>query len=150
MSEKPSTTKDLVGEAFDLGKNLGRTDVSDIVPPDSRVRPRKKGSARETRSVRRVRAAMAKLLETNAPKYQEWLERAAEKDPLKALVLLKDISEFYMPKLGRIEQTGTVEHKVSHFVAVTEREERPKALDEANSPDNHLTIDGEFTPGKPL
>lgn len=119
---------------------VNRTDVTDIVPPDSRVRPRKKGSARETRSVRRVRAAMAKLLETNAPKYQEWLERAAEKDPLKALVLLKDISEFYMPKLGRIEQTGTVEHKVSHFVPVTEREAPPALA---------ASLEGEFTEVKP-
>lgn len=68
---------------------------------------------------------MAKLLEDNADKYQGWLEEAAKEHPLKALVLLKDLAEFYMPKLGRIEQTGTVEHKVSHFVPMIQREEPP-------------------------
>jgi hypothetical protein len=104
-----------------------------------------KGSRREARSVRKVRSALAKLLETNAPKYQEWLERAAEKDPLKALVLLKDISEFYMPKLGRIEQTGTVEHKVAHFVAVTDREERPKEITQDGDRCRLEAIPGVFT-----
>ena len=72
---------------------------------------------------------MAKMLEDNAPRFQEWLERAAAENPLKALVLLKDLAEFYMPKLGRIEQTGTVEHKVSHFIPVTEREAPPPAIE---------------------
>ena len=86
---------------------------------------------------------MALLLEKNADKYQGWLEEAAKEHPLKALVLLKDLAEFYMPKLGRIEQTGTVEHKVSHFVPMIQREEPPagylggKAGSEA--------IDGVFT-----
>lgn len=90
-----------------------------------RNRPRTSGSRREQRSIARVRSAMAKLLEDNADKYQGWLEEAAKEHPLKALVLLKDLAEFYMPKLGRIEQTGTVEHKVSHFVPMIQREEPP-------------------------
>ena len=68
---------------------------------------------------------MALLLEKNVDRYQEWLEEAAKDSPLKALVLMKDLAEFYMPKLGRIEQTGTVEHKVSHFVPMIQREEPP-------------------------
>ena len=68
---------------------------------------------------------MAKLLEDSAPKFQQWFEQAVAENPLKALVLLKDLLEFYMPKLGRIEQTGTVEHKVSHFVPMIQREEPP-------------------------
>lgn len=68
---------------------------------------------------------MALLLEKNVDRYQEWLEAAAKDSPLKALVLMKDLAEFYMPKLGRIEQTGTVEHKVSHFVPMIQREDPP-------------------------
>ena len=68
---------------------------------------------------------MALLLEKNADKYQEWLERAAQDHPLKAMILMKDIAEYFLPKLGRIEQTGTVEHKVSHFVPMIQREEPP-------------------------
>lgn len=103
-----------------------------------RLRPRSSGSRREQRSIARVRASMALLLEKNVDKYQEWLEAAAKDHPLKALVLMKDIAEYFLPKLGRVEQVGEVTHKVQHFVAVTEREERPKELD-------HEAIDGEFT-----
>ena len=103
----------------------GLAAVAELPPAPKRLRPRKEGSRREQRSIARVRASMAKMLEDNAPRFQEWLERAAEENPLKALVLLKDLAEFYMPKLGRIEQTGTVEHKVSHFVPMIAREEPP-------------------------
>jgi len=99
--------------------------VNDLPPAPKRNRPRKSGSKREQRSIARVRSAMAKLLEENAPKFQDWLARAAEENPLKAMVLMKDLAEFYMPKLGRVEQVGTVEHKVSHFVPMIQREEPP-------------------------
>lgn len=107
----------------------GLAAVADLPPAPKRLRPRKEGSRREQRSIARVRASMAKMLEDNAPRFQEWLERAAEENPLKALVLLKDLAEFYMPKLGRIEQTGTVEHKVQHFIPVTERDLPPAAIE---------------------
>jgi len=123
--------------------------VKDLPVVPKRNRPRTSGSRREQRSIARVRSAMAKLLEDNADKYQEWLEKAAQEHPLKALVLLKDLAEFYMPKLGRIEQTGTVEHKVSHFVPMIQREEPPAGYlggkegavieGEAITVDNHLT-----------
>lgn len=105
--------------------------VKDLPAVPKRNRPRSAGSRREQRSIARVRASMATLLEQSAPRFQEWFEKAVEDNPLKAMVLLKDLMEFYMPKLGRIEQTGTVEHKVSHFVAVTEREQPPAAAIEA-------------------
>jgi hypothetical protein len=124
MSTDPAKIPDLVAERpQDALRGLGA--VKDLPPAPKRLRPRTGGSRREQRSIARVRAAMAKLLEDNADKYQSWLEEAAKEHPLKALVLLKDLAEFYMPKLGRIEQTGTVEHKVSHFVPMIQREEPP-------------------------
>lgn len=99
--------------------------VAALPAAPKRNRPRSAGSRREQRSIARVRAQMATLLEESAPKLQGWLEEAAKESPIKALVLLKDLAEFYMPKLGRIEQTGTVEHKVSHFVPMIQREEPP-------------------------
>ena len=100
-------------------------DTSALPAAPKRLRPRSSGSRREARSIARVRASMALLLEKNADKYQEWLERAAQDHPLKAMILMKDIAEYFLPKLGRIEQTGTVEHKVSHFVPMIQREEPP-------------------------
>jgi hypothetical protein len=87
---------------------------------------------------------MALLLEKNVDKYQEWLEAAAKDHPLKALVLMKDIAEYFLPKLGRVEQVGTIEHKVSHFVAVTEREARPAEITSESD-----VIEGEFTSAEP-
>jgi hypothetical protein len=113
------------------GKTLAeRIDVTEVEQAAGivRSRPRVKGSKREQRSIRRVRTAFATLLENNAASYQAMFEKAADKDPMKALALMVSLAEYYMPKLGRIEQTGTVEHKVSHFVPVTEREEAPKQL----------------------
>ncbi len=132
MSEKPDTAEvsGLVAER-PIDAIRGLAAVEDLPPAPKRLRPRSSGSRREQRSIARVRSAMAKLLEDNAPKFQEWLAKAAEDNPLKAMVLMKDLAEFYMPKLGRIEQTGTVEHKVQHFVAVTEREQPPAAAIEA-------------------
>jgi hypothetical protein len=119
----PAKIPDLVAERpQDAIRGL---DTAGLPAAPKRLRPRTGGSRREQRSIARVRAAMAKLLEDNADKYQSWLEEAAKEHPLKALVLLKDLAEFYMPKLGRIEQTGTVEHKVSHFVPMIQREEPP-------------------------
>lgn len=119
----PAKIPDLVAERpQDAIRGL---DITGLPAAPKRLRPRSSGSRREQRSIARVRSAMAKLLEDNADKYQGWLEEAAKEHPLKALVLLKDLAEFYMPKLGRIEQTGTVEHKVSHFVPMIQREEPP-------------------------
>lgn len=123
MADIPDKLPDLVAERpQDAIRGL---DTAALPAAPKRLRPRTAGSRREQRSIARVRAAMAKLLEDNAEKYQGWLEEAAKEHPLKALVLLKDLAEFYMPKLGRIEQTGTVEHKVSHFVPMISREEPP-------------------------
>jgi len=105
-----------------------------------RRRGKVKGSKREARSIRRVRTAFASLLEKNADQYQELFARAADKDPMKALALMVALAEYYMPKLGRIEQTGEVKHTVAHFVPVVEREERPK-----NLTSNGDVIEGAFT-----
>jgi hypothetical protein len=99
--------------------------VNDLPLAPKRRRPRKFGSRREKQSIAKVRSQMALLLESSAPHFQDWFAKAVEANPLKAMVLLKDLMEFYMPKLGRIEQTGTVEHKVSHFVPMIQREEPP-------------------------
>ncbi len=118
MADKP------VAGLKHLVERMDTTDV-DAAVGAVRRRDRKKGSRREARSVRRVRSAWATLLETNAIEFQDLFNKAKEKDPLKTLALMVSITEYYMPKLGRIEQTGTVEHKVSHFVPLIAREEPP-------------------------
>lgn len=53
-----------------------------------------------------VREAFAMLLESQIPNLQDWLERAAAKDPIKALDLFTKISERFVPALTRTEITG--------------------------------------------
>ena len=110
-------------------------------PPGLRDRPRKKGSAREKRSIGKIRRALGSMLERNASQFDAWFVQAAEKDPIKALVLMKDLLEYFTPKLGRIEQTGTVEHKVQHFVPLIAREEPPEVRLEP--PKDLRVIEGE-------
>jgi hypothetical protein len=101
------------------GKTLTeRIDVTEVEQAAGivRSRPRVKGSKREQRSIRRVRTAFATLLENNAASYQAMFEKAADKDPMKALALMVSLAEYYMPKLGRIEQTGTVESCADRIV----------------------------------
>lgn len=143
MTETPDKLPPVASER-PIDAIRGLAAVAELPPAPKRLRPRKEGSRREQRSIARVRAAMAKLLEDNADEYQEWLKRAAAEHPLKALVLMKDIAEYFLPKLGRVEQVGEVNHKVKHFVAVTEREAPPVALPRDPDP-----IEGVFTPVDP-
>jgi hypothetical protein len=119
-------TKDSVAVAT---MGLGRTNIAGLVPEGARIRPRLKGSAREARSKKKLVAAMTRVLMTDADKLRGWINQTAETNPGKAAALYIALLEFSAPKLGRVEQTGTVEHKVAHFVAVTEREKPPVALD---------------------
>ena len=53
-----------------------------------------------------VRAAFERLVESNAPAMQKWLEATAEKDPGEALALLAKLAEFIVPKPSRSELRG--------------------------------------------
>lgn len=54
------------------------------------------------------------------------LERIAIRRPDIVIAFYRDMAEYLMPKLSRLEQTGTVNHKHQHFVAVEERETDPR------------------------
>ncbi len=123
-----------VPDQVELTKNIGRdVDVSALHPGEGRrLRLPKDKSRRAKQSKKRVLATISNLIDSNRDKYQAWMEQVAAENPGKALALTIALLEYVAPKLGRIEQTGTVEHKVSHFVPVTEREQRP-------------AIEGDFT-----
>jgi hypothetical protein len=53
-----------------------------------------------------IRDAFAMLLQSQIPNLQDWLDRAAKKDPIKALDLFTKISERFIPALSRTEVTG--------------------------------------------
>jgi hypothetical protein len=53
-----------------------------------------------------IRDAFAMLLKSQIPNLQDWLNRAAQRDPIKALDLFTKISERFVPSLQRTEITG--------------------------------------------
>lgn len=79
--------------------------------------PAKAGRPKGTpnRATADVRAAIARLLETNAENMTEWLAQVAngipeqdvKPDPAKALDLMHKMAEYHIPKLARTEVSGT-------------------------------------------
>ena len=54
-----------------------------------------------------AREAIARFVDGNAERCQEWLDQIAEADgPLKAFQCYADLLEYHIPKLARTELTG--------------------------------------------
>lgn len=53
-----------------------------------------------------AREAFQKLVTTNLPQMQKWLDEVALDDPAKAIDLMLKMAEFILPKLARQELTG--------------------------------------------
>lgn len=59
------------------------------------------------RSTESAREAIARLVDGNAPKLMEWLDKIEqEHGPLAAWKCLADVMEYHIPKLSRAEHTG--------------------------------------------
>jgi len=50
-----------------------------------------------------AREAIAKFVDGNAHKLQEWLDQIAEDNPIKAFELFQSVIEYHVPKLARTE-----------------------------------------------
>ena len=60
-----------------------------------------------------IREAYKEFIENNAPKFEEWLERVAEKNPAKAIELVSNLSDYVLPKLARTEIVGDEKQPLS-------------------------------------
>lgn len=60
-----------------------------------------------------ARAAFGRLLDLSLPRMQRWIDRVAAEDPAKALDTVLKLAEFCIPRLGRIEHTGYVQHTIA-------------------------------------
>ena len=75
-----------------------------VLPPAAGI-GRKKGVP--NKATRNAREAIARLVDGNAERMQEWLDRIAEEEgPLKAWQCMTDVIEYHIPKLARTEHTG--------------------------------------------
>jgi len=60
----------------------------------------------QNKATKDIKLAFQNLIENNLDNMTKWLEQVAATDPSKALILVKDLSEFIVPKLARQEMTG--------------------------------------------
>jgi len=68
--------------------------------------PSRKGSP--NKATKAAREAIARLVDGNAERMQEWLDRIAEEEgPLAAWRCMADVIEYHVPKLSRTELTGS-------------------------------------------
>ncbi len=59
------------------------------------------------KATQNAREAIARLVEGNADRMQEWLDRIAEEEgPMAAWRCMSDVIEYHVPKLSRTELTG--------------------------------------------
>jgi len=69
-----------------------------------------KGGSRKgvpNKATQNAREAIARLVDGNAGRMQEWLDRIAEEEgPMAAWRCLSDVIEYHVPKLSRTELTG--------------------------------------------
>ena len=70
------------------------------------VRPRQ-GKHGPPKATLHAREAIARLVDGNAERMQEWLDQIAQKDgPRAAWQCMMDVIEYHIPKLARTELTG--------------------------------------------
>lgn len=53
-----------------------------------------------------AREAIARFVDGNAERLQEWLDRVADENPAEAFKLFQSVVEYHIPKLARTELTG--------------------------------------------
>lgn len=74
------------------------------------TRKQPKGGSRKgipNKSTANAREAIARFVDGNAGRLQEWLDQVAEKDgPKAAFACFTDLLEYHVPKLARHEHTG--------------------------------------------
>jgi hypothetical protein len=80
--------------------------------------PRPKGSV--NKATRNAREAIARLVDDNAGRMQEWLDQIAENDgPMAAWRCMADVIEYHIPKLARTEHAGDPNNPIQTNVTVT-------------------------------
>lgn len=100
--------------------------MQDKPPAAGRGRP--KGAINKSTAL--AREAIAKLVDGNADRLQEWLDQIAEDEkqgPAVAFKLLMDVMEYHVPKLARTEHVG----KDGGPIEVVSKEQKDAAVNAA-------------------
>lgn len=73
-----------------------------------------------------MKAALSQMMAGLHTQLPIALERISIRRPDIVISFYRDMAEYLLPKLSRLEQSGTVNHKHQHFVAVEDREVDPR------------------------
>jgi len=65
-----------------------------------------RGKGTPNKATLAAREAIAKFVNDNAHRLQEWLDKIAADDPERAFTLFQSVIEYHVPKLARSELTG--------------------------------------------
>jgi hypothetical protein len=68
--------------------------------------PKGRGLGVPNRTTSEIRQAYQNLVELNLDNMKMWLEQVGEEDPYKAVSLMLQLSEYFIPKMTRTEITG--------------------------------------------
>lgn len=79
--------------------------------------PSRKGSP--NKATAQAREAIARFVDGNANRLQEWLDRIAEEDPKRAFELFQSVIEYHVPKLARTEISGDPDKPLQTNLTVT-------------------------------
>jgi hypothetical protein len=86
-------------------KNPGKSNNPNLWKPGQSGNPA--GKPRGTKQITdEIREVFSLLLQSKLPELEDWLSRAAQRDPIKAADMLIRISERFLPMLSRTEITG--------------------------------------------
>lgn len=66
-----------------------------------------------------IRACFEKLVSDKLPELSEWLNRIAEENPEKAMVIILKMSEYILPKLQRVNVTTDMKPKMEAVIDVS-------------------------------
>ena len=80
--------------------------------------PKGRPAGSPNKSTAMAREAIAKFVDGNSDKLQQWLDEIATNDkhgPKVAFDCLMQVAEFHVPKLSRVEQVGDAEKPIVHI-----------------------------------
>lgn len=88
-----------------------------VLPPAAGM-GRKKGVP--NKATANAREAIARLVDGNAERMQEWLDRIADEEgPMAAWRCMTDVIEYHIPKLARTEHVGDPDNPLKTSLEVT-------------------------------
>ena len=87
------------------------------------------------KKIEAIRTAFADLVVGNLDNMQEWLERAAATQPVKALQIMSDLAQYSLPKLKQVDATFDVGDSLINKITIEVNAKRTEDSSNINIPE---------------